>query len=254
VPESVDEFARSDRLLDALARRRTVEADDPEIGALTTLLEDWRDNLRWPPASALVSPEEAVGALRAGLAERRRSRRGLATVGSVAAALLVLSGFGAMVVEARPGSTLYGLHAMFFDQPQVKEKQEMLSAKADLAKVQELIERGQWDQAQNQLTAVSSMVQSINDETSRRDLTNQVNLLNVRIETRNPNATLPVPAASTTPSWSATPTTTPNQAPTTFSPPSPTASGSVTSSPSPSQWSKHRHHGQTQTSVVPGTP
>jgi Anti-sigma-D factor RsdA to sigma factor binding region len=251
VPESVDEFARTDQLLDALAGRRTVDVDDPEIGALTTLLEDWRDNLRWPPASALVSPEEAIGALRTGLAERRRSRRGLATVGSVAAALLVLSGFGAMVVEARPGGTLYGLHAMFFDQPRVNEKQEMLSAKADLAKVQELIDRGQWDQAQNQLAAVSSMVQSINDEASKQDLTNQVKLLNTRIETRNPNATLPVPVASTTPSWSATPTTTP----TTFSPPSPTASGSVTSSPSPPQsWSKHRQHGQTQTSVVPGTP
>jgi Anti-sigma-D factor RsdA to sigma factor binding region len=247
----MDEFARTDLLLDALAGRRPVDVDDPEVGALTTLLEDWRDNLRWPPASALVSPEEAVGALRTGLAERRRGGRGLATIGSVAATLLVLSGFGAMVVEARPGSTLYGLHAMFFDQPRVNENQVMLSAKADLAKVQELIDRGQWEQAQNQLAAVSSMVQSINDDgASKQDLTNQVNLLNTRIETRNPNATLPVPVASTTPSWSATPTA----APTTFSPPSPTASGSQTS-PSPSQtWSKHRHHGQTQTSAVPGTP
>jgi len=114
VPDSVDEFARTDLLLDALAQRRHVDVEDPDADVLTTLLEDWRDNLRWPPASALVTPEEAVDALRTGLAERRRGHRGLAVVGSVAVALLVLSGFGAMVVEARPGATLYGLHAMFF--------------------------------------------------------------------------------------------------------------------------------------------
>ncbi|MBV8787531.1 MAG: hypothetical protein JOZ00_12685 [Mycobacterium sp.] len=250
VPESLDEFAHTDLLLDALAGRRPVDVDDPDANALTTLLEDWRDNLRWPPASALVTPEEAVGALRAGLAERGRGRRGLATIGSVAAALLVMSGFGAMVVEAHQGDALYGIHAMFFDQPRVNEKQVMLSAKADLAKVQESIDRGQWDQAQTQLAEVSSMVQSISDPASKQDLANQLALMNVKIETRNPDATLPV--ASTTPSWTPTPTAAP---PTTFSPSSPSASGSVTSSP-PQSWSKHRHHdhGQTPSAMVPGTP
>ena len=252
MPESLDEFAHTDLLLDALAGRRPVDVDDPDANALTTLLEDWRDNLRWPPASALVTPEEAVGALRAGLAERGRGRRGLATIGSVAAALLVMSGFGAMVVEAHQGDALYGIHAMFFDQPRVNEKQVMLSAKADLAKVQESIDRGQWDQAQTQLAEVSSMVQSISDPASKQDLANQLALMNVKIETRNPDATLPVPVASTTPSWTPTPTAAP---PTTFSPSSPSASGSVTSSP-PQSWSKHRHHdhGQTPSAMVPGTP
>ena len=45
---------------------------------------------------------------------------------------------------------------MFFDEPPVNEKQIMLSAKADLAKVQEMIDKGQWTQAQNQLAEVSS--------------------------------------------------------------------------------------------------
>jgi len=251
VPESLDEFAHTDLLLDALAGRRPVDVDDPDANALNTLLEDWRDNLRWPPASALVTPEEAVGALRAGLAERGRGRRGLATIGSVAAALLVMSGFGAMVVEAHQGDALYGIHAMFFDQPRVNEKQVMLSAKADLAKVQESIDRGQWDQAQSQLAEVSSMVQSITDPASKQDLSNQLDLMSVKIETRNPNATMPAPVAST-PSWSPTATIAP---PTTFAPSTPSASGSVTSSP-PQSWSKHRHHdhGQTPSAVVPGTP
>ena len=73
MPESLDEFARTDLLLDALAQRRPVDVEDPDVDVLTNLLEDWRDNLRWPPASALVTPEEAVNALRTGLAERRNS-------------------------------------------------------------------------------------------------------------------------------------------------------------------------------------
>ncbi|WP_197498936.1 MULTISPECIES: anti-sigma-D factor RsdA [unclassified Mycobacterium] len=250
VPESLDEFARTDLLLDALAERRPVHVGDPDTDAMATLLEDWRDNLRWPPASALVSAEEAVGALRAGLAERRRSRRGLATIGSVAAALLVMSGFGAMVVEARPGTTLYGLHAMFFDQPRVNEKhQALLSARADLAKVQESIDRGEWDQARNQLTEVSSLVQSIEDPASKQELTNQLNLLNAKVQSRNPNATLP---ANTPSAWSTPTTPVPTAAPA----PSDASPGpSVTPSPSQS-WSKHRHHGQTAapSAVTPDNP
>ncbi|WP_175401561.1 anti-sigma-D factor RsdA [Mycobacterium malmoense] len=247
VPEPLDEFARTDLLLDALAERRPVHVGDPDVDAMATLLEDWRDNLRWPPASALVSAEEAVAALRTGLADRRRSRRGLAAIGSVAAALLVMSGFGAMVVEARPGTTLYGLHAMFFDQPRVNEKhQALLSARADLAKVQESIDAGRWDQARNQLTEVSSLVQSIDDPAGKQELTNQLKLLNLRLQSRNPNATLP-PSASAPSAWSAPPAAaTPSEAS-----PGPSEPASTSQS-----WSKHRHHGLTPgpSAVIPDTP
>ncbi|HTY31528.1 anti-sigma-D factor RsdA [Mycobacterium sp.] len=253
MPESLDEFARTDLLLDALAERRSVDLDDPgdpDFEALAVLLEDWRDDLRWPPASALVSPEEAIEALHTGLAERRRARRGLATIGSVAATLLALSGFGAMVVEARPGDTLYGLHAMFFDQPRVNDSQIELSAKAELAKVQQMIDQGQWTQAQSQLAEVSSTVQSMNDGASRNDLLDEVNLLNTRVESRNPNATLPpaapkpkAPAASSTSPAAPTGTTTP---PTPAGTTAPAPSASVTPSTSPSS-GRHRHHGHSST-------
>ncbi|MGO9383877.1 MAG: anti-sigma-D factor RsdA [Mycobacterium sp.] len=245
---ALDELARTDLLLNALADRRPVDLDDTNDDVLAVLLEDWRDNLRWPPASALVSPEEAVEALRTGLADRQRSRRGLAAIGSVAATLLVLSGFGAMVVEARPGETLYGLHAMFFDQPRVNDDQIMLSAKADLAKVQQMIDQGQWAQAQNQLAEVSSTVQTMNDGAGRHDLMDEVNLLNTKVESRNPNATLPMstaprskppsaPAASTTP-VSPTPSGKPSQS----ASPSPTPSASPSTTPSSG---RHRHHSTT---------
>jgi hypothetical protein len=209
-PPALDEVARTDLLLDALAERTELDLDDPKEDALAALMGQWRDDLRWPPASALISQVEAEEALIAGLSEEpRRSRRGLATIGSVAAALLLLSGFGALVVEARPGETLYGMHAMFFDEPQINQDQTMLSAQADLAKVQQMIDQGHWDQAQSQLTEVNSMVQSMTDSAVKQDLMNQMKLLNAKVETRNPNATLApaqtktAPAASEPPAFSA---------------------------------------------------
>jgi hypothetical protein len=244
---ALDEVARTDLLLDALAARQSVDLDDRDVDALAVLLGDWRDDLRWPPASALVSPEEAVAALRTGIAARRSARRGMAAIGSVAATLLVLSGFGAMVVEARPGDTLYGLHAMFFDQPRVNQDQVMLSAKADLAKVQQLIDQGEWTQAQNQLAEVSSTLQSMNDGPSRQDLMDEVNLLNARVESRNPNATLPASAAR--PPSAPPDSTTPPESPTASTkPPTVASTTSPVPSPSPSPSSgRHRHHGHTPT-------
>jgi hypothetical protein len=255
----LDELSRTDLLLDALAERQRIDVDDPNDDALATLLGDWRDDLRWPPASALVSPEEAVGALRAGMVEQRRGRRGLATIGSVAATLLVLSGFGAMVVEARPGGMLYGMHSMFFDE--ANQNQTMLSAKADLAKVQQLIDKGQWTQAEDQLAEVSSTVQSMNDSAGRKDLLDEINLLNVRVDSRDPNATLPpaapppssavlpapqskasqAPAVSTAPSVSTVPSA---ASPTAISPR--TTSLAPSQSPSPAA-GRHRH----QSSMAP---
>ncbi len=278
---SLDELARTDLLLDALAQRELVDIDDPKDDALAALLADWRDDLRWPPASALVSPEEAIEALETGLADLRRNgrggpgRRSLAAIGSVAATLLVLSGFGAVVVEARPGDALYGLHAMFFNQPRVNDDSIMLSAKADLAKVQQMIDQGEWDQAHNQLAEVSSTVQSIDDGAGKHDLMDEVNLLNTRVQSRNPNATVPpaappsagpapkgakppkAPAASTTPPpVSPGPT---DKAPTavTTTPPAPSRSLSPSTTPSASPSTttpssgRHRHH--TQSSDAPST-
>jgi Anti-sigma-D factor RsdA to sigma factor binding region len=269
----LDELARTDLMLDALAERADIDfddADDLEDKALAALLGQWRDDLRWPPASALVSPEEAVEALHTGIEERRRTRHGLAAVGSVAASLLVLSGFGAVVADARPGDAMYGLHAMFFDERRVNDDQVVLSAKADLAKVQQLIAQGQWAQAQNQLAEVSSTVQAMNDPGRRQDLINQLNLLNTKVESRDANATLPpaapptgtpapqsrtAPAKSTTPSPTPTPTTTTSSTVAgTTSPPNPSTSESPTASATPSSTKHKHHHGSTTTTSVEPTP
>ena len=73
---ALDEVARTDLLLDALAGRPMSTSTIRTIRrhALAALLGDWRDDLRWPPASALVSPEEAVRALTRGIDWGRGAR------------------------------------------------------------------------------------------------------------------------------------------------------------------------------------
>ncbi|QLL08427.1 anti-sigma-D factor RsdA [Mycobacterium vicinigordonae] len=197
---ALDEVAQTDLLLDALAVRAEAELSavaDFEDRALAELLGDWRDDLRWPPASALVSQEDAEDALRQGMSQPRRGGRGLAAVGSVAATLLALSGFGAVVADAKPGDLLYGLHAMMFNEPRVSDDQIVLSAKADLARVEQMIAQGQWDQAQNQLAEVSTTLQGVNDRGRKQGLLAEVNQLNTKLEKREPKAT--APAASPDP-------------------------------------------------------
>ncbi|ORV14687.1 anti-sigma-D factor RsdA [Mycobacterium celatum] len=246
--------ARTDRLIDALANRRPVDLSDPGDEALAVLLADWRDDLRWPPASALVSDRQAVAALERGLAERPTGRRRLALVGSVAAALLTLGGFGAMVGGAQPGDALYGVHAMLFGEPQSAHDDRVeLAAKTEIEQVQQMISQGQWDQAQDKLAALSTSVQSVNDSTRKQNLIDQVNQLNAKVSTRDPNATAapssspnPVvaPVTSTTASVSSSdtsaetttslPTATTSLPTTTTSPAAttPTPSATPTSSPS----------------------
>lgn len=241
----LDELARTDLLLDALAEREEVDFADPRDDALAALLGQWRDDLRWPPASALVSQDEAVAALRAGVAQRRRARRSLAAVGSVAAALLVLSGFGAVVADARPGDLLYGLHAMMFNRSRVSDDQIVLSAKANLAKVEQMIAQGQWAEAQDELAEVSSTVQAVTDGSRRQDLINEVNLLNTKVETRDPNATLrpgspsnPAAPGSVGNSWTPlAPVVEPPTPPTPASAAEPSMSAGVSESPMPNSTS-----------------
>ncbi len=221
---NLDELARSERFLDALATRATVDfadtADAADTGddVLAALLEEWRDELRWPPASDLVSDAEAVVALERGLAARGFNRRGLAAAGAVAAAMLTLGGLGAMIGSAHPGDQFYGVHTMLFgEQPSVHDDQIELSAKTELAEVVQMIAQGQWDQAQHRLSAVSDSVQNVNDTNRKQNLIDQVNELNAKVATRDPNATLapgaPLDSAIVPPSASEPSSDAPTEAP-----------------------------------------
>lgn len=251
---SLDAVLRSDRLVDALAAGQPVPAQDEADATLAALLGGWRDEMRWPPATGLVTEQDAVTALRAGLAEKQssgRSRRGLSVVGAVAATVLGIGGFGAVVAGAGPGDALYGLRTMFFGAPkQVRTDQVALAAQTELNQVQNLIAQGDWQAAQDKLVAVSSQVASVGDADQKQQLFDQWNQLSAKVVERNPEATVapgitytvppsatelvPTPAATTVPNTPIPPitiSTTPDSPSTGSTSPSPSPS-EVTTSPS----------------------
>ncbi len=210
---SIDAVRRADSFLDALAGGRPVAPQDPADAELAALLGGWRDELRWPPATGLIAESDAVAALNAGLAQKRppadpqrwtdtqkRHRRGLSLVGTAAAAMLCIGGFGALVAGAGPNDALYGVRTMIFGAPkQIRDDQVGLAARTELNQVQDLIDAGDWDQAQNKLVAVSTQVATIDDEEQKQDLLNQFNELSAKVVERDPEATAPPGVVYTVP-------------------------------------------------------
>ncbi|MCV7315457.1 hypothetical protein H7J77_07880 [Mycolicibacillus parakoreensis] len=194
----LEAVARSDRLLDALAEGRPVTGGDVADQELTDLLAGWRDELRWPPATGLVAENQAIDALRRG---RRadppprapgRPHRGMTLVGTVAATVLGLGGFGAVISTAEPGDALYGLRSSLFGEPpSVRDEHVVLAAQTEFARVQQMIADGQWDQAHAALAEVNTSVQTVNDAARRQNLIDQWNQLNVKVENQDPEATVP---------------------------------------------------------------
>lgn len=254
---SMAAIRRTDGFIDALAVGRPVPAQDAADAELAALLGNWRDEMRWPPATGLITEADALAALNAGKAQKRlgpgrdrwtvdteitprRNRRGMSMVGAAAAAVLCIGGFGAVVAGAGPGDGLYGLRTMLFGTPkEVRDDQVGLAAKTTLNQVQNLIEQGDWNQAQNKLVEVSTQVASIGDEQQKQDLLDQFNDLSAKVVERDPAATAPPGVVYTVPPSAAElvpavapPTSTPSAPPPpsdSTTPATSTTSGSPTS-------------------------
>jgi len=253
---SLNEINRTDRFLDALANQQPVYSTDPSEAELAHLLAGWRDEIRTPPLMSPVTPRDAVVALTHSVESRRRTRTSMAIVGSVAAAVLCLGGFGAVVAGAGPGDPLYGLHTMLFGEE--TRTDQVALASQQLAEVQQLINEGQWQQAQDKLQAVTTTVATVNDVEQKQQLVTQWQGLTVKVDAKDPNATLPpgVPppvmpepvvvapdstTSTTTSSETSGPTSSPSETTTpssettspTTTPSSPTTSSPTTTTSSP---------------------
>ncbi|KDE98772.1 hypothetical protein Y900_007385 [Mycolicibacterium aromaticivorans JS19b1 = JCM 16368] len=224
---SLDAILASERFIDALASGHPVAPQDRADAELADLLGGWRDEMRWPPATGLITERDAVTALRAGLAEKQssgRSRRGLSIVGAAAAGVLALGGFGAVVAGAGPGDALYGLRSWLFGAPtQVRDDQVALaSAKEQLQQVQQLVAQGDWQQAQAKLVEVNNQVSAVADQPEKQQVLEQWNQLSAKVVQKDPEATVPPGITYTVPASAAelvpaviTPTTGPEVPPTT---------------------------------------
>ncbi|MCV7299755.1 hypothetical protein H7J93_08910 [Mycobacterium barrassiae] len=187
---SLNEINRSDRFLDALATEQPVYATDASEAELISLLSGWRDEIRQKPLSVPVTPRDAVIALDS--AQRtRRSRRTLALVGSTAAAVLCLGGFASVVAGSGPGDTLYGLRTMIFGEQATPRDDAVMLASQQLAEVQQLVDQGQWDAAQQKLETLTTTVATVSDDVQKQELVSQWQELTVKVEAKDAAATLP---------------------------------------------------------------
>ena len=188
---SLNDINRVDRFLDALGSKETAYSTDHAEAELAFLLSDWRDDVREAPVTVPVTTRDAAAALRDGLANRKRSRASLALVGSAAAAVLCVGGFGAAVFGAEPGDAFYGMRTTLFGQEQVRDEQVTLASQ-QLQQVQQLIDQGQWEQAQDKLVALSTTVQGVEaPPEQKQDLIEQWNALTYKVVEQDPAATLP---------------------------------------------------------------
>lgn len=190
---SLNEIRRVDRFFDALAADQHAYSTDSTEAELAFLFADWRDSIREPAVTTPVTARDAVAALQNGL-HRKEHRTSLTVVGSVAAALLCLGGFGTAIYAAGPNSSLYGLHtAVFGTDKASRDDQVMLAAQTEMQQVQQLIDNGQWQQAQDKLQALSPTVQSVDAPEHKQQLIQQWNALTYKVVEQNPAATLPPP-------------------------------------------------------------
>lgn len=224
---SLNEINRTDRFIDALASAQPVYSTDPGEAELAQLLAGWRDEVRDAPMTAPVTPRDAVIALHQATASRRRNRFTLAVVGSVAAAVLCIGGFGAVVAGSGPGDPLYGLRTMLFGEQQTTRDDAVMLASQQLAEVQQLIDQGQWDAAQEKLQTITTTVATVGDDSRKQDLVAEWQQLTVKVEAQDAAATLPpgapppempvvvVPETTTVTTSETTATTTPSSETTT---------------------------------------
>ncbi|WP_019973028.1 anti-sigma-D factor RsdA [Mycobacterium sp. 141] len=251
---ALNEINRTDRFIEALSLDNPVYATDSAEAELAQLLAGWRDEAR-RPTSGVVTTRDAISALNRGT-PRRWPRLPLALVGSVAAAVLCLGGFGAAVYGAGPGDALYGMRTvMFGDRPTRDVKVELASA--ELAQVQQLIDQGQWQAAQEKLSTITTTVATVNDAERKQQLVDQLQQLSVKVENRDPNATVPpnappvvlpeVPETQTS-----TSSTSDTSAPTSTSPTS-TPSGTSSSTPAETTTSSSDTSSSDASSPTPST-
>lgn len=271
---SLNEINRTDRFLDALATQQPVYSTDPSEAELAQLLAGWRDEIRGAPLTATVTPRDAVLALDRAAASRRRTRTSLAVVGSAAAAVLCIGGFGAVVAGSGPGDSLYGLRTMLFgERHDTRDDAVVLAAQTQMAEVQQLIEQGQWQAAQDKLQTLTTTVATVNDSQRKGQLVTQWQELTVKVETQNPAATIPPGAPPptfpevvvlTTPSEGATssetsapssPSTSPSSSPSTSpsTPPSTSPTGTTSPSATPSPSTSLSTTPAPSTTVLPGS-
>lgn len=196
-PEDLAALRRTNRMIDAIAADLPVATSDSDEYAVAMMLAAWREDVGREPMPAKPTLGQARNALRD---RGGRSRMLATTVGSAAAVTLLFGGFGAAVYQSHPGDALYGLRTSLFGAPPaVRTDPVVLSAQTELAQVEKLISQGDWEEAQQQLGVAAARVNEVGDAQQRAELASRVQQAEVRIDAKDPQATVPPEMVTETP-------------------------------------------------------
>lgn len=176
----LDAIVRTDRFVDALASGARMSSVDP----LSAMLGSWRDEVRSQPDAHVVTLAQATAALAQTQKPVRRNRIRFAVVGAAAAAVLAAGGAVAIGYDS------------WFGQSSVKPRSDAVTLAAqELDQVQQLVNQGKWDEAQQKLVTIAPTVQSVDNTPDKQSLVQQYNLLTAKVIAQNPEATPPPPGA-----------------------------------------------------------
>ncbi|WP_078288735.1 anti-sigma-D factor RsdA [Mycobacterium sp. D16R24] len=196
-PEDLAALRRTNRMIDAIAADLPVATSDSDEYAVAMMLAAWREDVGREPMPAKPTLGQARNALRD---RGGRSRLLATTVGSAAAVTLLFGGFGAAVYQSHPGDALYGLRTSLFGAgPTVRTDPVVLSAQTELAEVEKLISQGDWEGAQQQLGVAAARVNEVGDAQQKAELASRVQQAEVRIDAKDPVATVPPEMVTETP-------------------------------------------------------
>ncbi|WP_078308979.1 MULTISPECIES: anti-sigma-D factor RsdA [unclassified Mycobacterium] len=196
-PEDLAALRRTNRMIDAIAADLPVATSDSDEYAVAMMLAAWREDVGREPMPAKPTLGQARNALRD---RGGRSRLLATTVGSAAAVTLLFGGFGAAVYQSHPGDALYGLRTSLFGAgPAVRTDPVVLSAQTELAQVEKLISQGDWEGAQQQLGVAAARVNEVGDAQQKAELASRVQQAEVRIDAKDPVATVPPEMVTETP-------------------------------------------------------
>jgi hypothetical protein len=150
---------------------------------------------------------------------------------------------------------------MIFGEQQAPRDDAVMLASQQLAEVQQLIDQGQWEAAQDKLQTLTTTVATVDDVEQQQELVSQWQELTVKVEQQDANATVPpgaplpqmpdvplvvAPGADTSTSSSDAATSTPS------TPPSDTTTASTTPSDTPSTSATSQPGTATTTTSAPG--
>lgn len=196
-PEDLAALRRTNRMIDAIAADLPVATSDSDEYAVAMMLAAWREDVGREPMPAKPTLGQARNALRD---RGGRSRMLATTVGSAAAVTLLFGGFGAAVYQSHPGDALYGLRTSLFGAPPaVRTDPVVLLAQTELAQVEKLISQGDWEEAQQQLGVAAARVNEVGDAQQKAELASRVQQAEVRIDAKDPQATVPPEMVTETP-------------------------------------------------------